>query len=483
MDDWPEVYRAYVTGFDKHVFPTRVEIEGNVMTCRRPHSDSGKLHVAFPVEGYGRPVLSTSSLPERDAPYLLPLELARGKIGELRDQSAVWELARMSIPDEFREVGASGLQAVLSGDDAARPIRSVRIEIWLAQSLQEACMQPTSCCKRTPVNGWSFRNMLRPLRRRRWAVHSLSCPDDPAKRQLFRSTFQAMAVPISWKQIEPEEGKYQLGTALDELIEYASNERMIIRGGPLVDFSSGGLPDWLAPWEHDVLNMQSFICDFVETAISRYQGRIRLWEVSAYGNSGGALRSVKRIVCNWSRRTLEAAKRNDDDAQLFIRVDQPWGDYQARGQHRLSPFQFVDAIVRSNLGLAGVNLEINVGYRPQGCCSRDMLGFSRLIDHWSMLGIQLHVTLAFPSSDQPDDAADSDLEVAGSVWREPCSEEAQAKWIATYLPLLIAKPAVTGVYWSHWSDGQRHRLPHAGLLRADGTPKPALEILRQLRNG
>lgn len=479
LDNWPEVYRAYVTGFDKHVFPTRVEMDGNVMTCRRPHSDSGKLHVAFPVEGFGRPVLSTSSLPERDAPYLLPLELARGKIGELREQSAAWELAKMAIPDEFHTAERRAFKlfsqaTTLRGD----PQRASEIA---CEALREACTA-------TDI-------LLQAYTRQRLVVSqhapsappaSLGCslaqlPPDDETRKLFRSTFQAMAVPIAWKQIEPEEGHYNWAP-LDQLIEYASSERMIIRGGPLIDLSAGGLPDWLAPWEHDVLNMQSFICDFVETAISRYQGRIRLWEVSAYGNSGGALALSEENRLGLVARTLESAKKNDDDAQLFIRVDQPWGDYQARGQHRLSPFQFVDAIVRSNLGLAGVNLEINVGYRPQGCCSRDLLGFSRLIDHWSMLGIQLHVTLAFPSSDQPDETADSDLEVAGSVWREPCSEDAQAKWIATYLPLLIAKPSVTGVYWTHFSDGQRHRLPHAGLLRSDGTPKPGLEILRQLRN-
>lgn len=480
LADWPEVYRAYVTGFDRHVFPTRVEVEGNVITCRRPHSDSGKLHVAFPVEGHGRPVLSTSSLPEKEEPYLLPLELARGTISELRDQSATWELARMTIPQEFREAERRAFKLFSQATAAQQdPQRSSELS---HAALREACV-----ASEILLMAYTRQRMVVSQHAPSSPPASLGCmlaqlPPDEATRELFRTSFQAIAVPIEWRQIEPQEGVYHW-ERLDELVEFASQERMIIRGGPLINLAAGGLPAWLAPWERDVLNMQSFICDFVETAISRYQGHIRLWEISAYGNSGGALALSEENRLGLVARTLEAAKKNDDDAQLFIRVDQPWGDYQARGQHRLSPFQFVDAIVRSNLGLAGVNLEINVGYRPQGCSSRDMLGFSRLIDHWSMLGIQLHVTLAFPSSDQPDSQAEGDLEVASSIWREPCSHVAQANWIERFVPLLMAKPAVTGVYWAHFSDAQPHRLPHAGLMNADGSGKPGLQVLRKLRHG
>lgn len=480
LADWPELYRAYITGFDRHVFPTRVEVDGDVMICRRPNSDSGKLHVAFPVAGYGRPMLATSSLPEREEPYLLPLELARGKIGELRDQSTAWELAKMSIPEEYRAAERRAFR-LFSRASAAKANVS-EAGALAEQALQEAC-QATD-------------HLLQAYTRQRMAVSqhvpssplaSLGCalaelPPDESARALFRSTFQAIAVPLEWTRIEPQEGCYDW-SAMDELIKYASNERMIIRCGPLINLAAGGLPEWLAQWEHDVLNMQSFVRDFVETAISRYQGLVRLWEVSAYGNSGGALALSEEHRLGLVARTLESAKKNDDDAQLFIRIDQPWGDYQARGQHRLSPFQFVDAVVRSNLGLAGVNLEVNIGYWPQGCSSRDLLAFSRLIDHWSMLGIQLHVTLAFPSSGSFDPTAEVELDVADSVWRGECSEAAQAEWITTYLPLLMAKPAVTGVYWSHFSDAQPHRLPNAGLVRPDGDPKLALRAIQQLRNG
>jgi len=476
LNDWPEIHRAYVSGFDRHVFPTQVELSGNVLTCQRLHSDSGKLHVSFPVEGYGRPVLTTSSLRERESPYLLPLELARGKIAELREQSSQWELIHMAIPDSFRAAERRAFR-LFSQASAAQADEQQACHL-ARQSLVAACEASDIL-----MNAYTEQRLAVSFRAREHPPSSLGCELpwsllDERTQEWFCSTFQAAALPIEWKRIEPVEGRYEW-EIIDQMLECCVEHRQLPRGGPLIDLGAGGLPSWLAPWEHDIINMQSFVCDWVETAVSRYMGRIRLWEVSAYGNSGGALAINEENRLGLVARTLETAARTDDDAQLFIRIDQPWGDYQARGQHRLSPFQFADAVVRSNLGLAGVNLEINVGYQPHGCLSRDMLSFSRLIDYWSLLGIQLHVTLAFPSSATADPAAHDDVEVATPVWTQPCSEEAQAEWIDTFVPLLMAKPAVTGVYWTHFSDAMPHHFPHAGLIRADGTPKPAFEAMQR----
>ena len=77
--DWPEVYRGYLTGSDGRGFPTRIEVDEEYVGCRRTTSESCKFHVAYPVPDFGRPFVSTASLPEREQPYLLVVELARGK--------------------------------------------------------------------------------------------------------------------------------------------------------------------------------------------------------------------------------------------------------------------------------------------------------------------------------------------------------------------------------------------------------------------
>lgn len=476
-DDWPEAASAYVTGLDGRVFPSRIEVVGNVLTCTRAVSDSGKLHVAWPVAGYGRMVLSTASLPDNEQPYLLTLELARGKIGELREQSFHWQFAGMAIPEEFALASRRAFQLFSrasthrSGPEEASSLAQ--------QALESACIAAES--------------LGRAYTRQRLASRALSTSHPPALlgctldetvcREPFTSqffqTFSAAAVPIEWKRVEPLEGQYHWDD-LEPMVDCCQQHRTVMRGGPLIDLSADGLPAWLAPWTSDFLNLQSFVCDFIETTVRRFAGRIRMWEVAARGNTGGVpgLNEEQRLAL--TARCLESAQRNDTDAQLFIRVDRPWGDYQSGGQHRLTPFQFVDALVRSSLGLSGVNLEIAVGYEQGASPSRDLLSYSRLIDLWSLLGIQLHVTLAFPSASGPDPNATLKTPVAKQDPPATWSEAGQAAWVEKFVSLLISKPHVTGVFWTHFHDGVPHRFPHGGGVRADGAPKPALETIRGL---
>lgn len=479
LADWPEVHRAHISGLDGRIYPTRVEVSGNLVTCRRPHSDSGKLHVPWPISGHGRPVLSTTSLREREEPYLLALELARGKLSELRDQCATWQQLRMATPEEYSQLQQSAFQTfsravAVQGDPAAASrlaAESIVAACRAAEALVEAYIEQRLAMRRHAVGH---------------APTLLGCTFDAAVPEqsaeaMFGEVFNAAAVPIEWRLIEPNEGEYQWDT-LDRLVACGGEQRMLLRGGPLIDLGPQGLPEWLSPWQNDFLNLQSFVCDFIETAVSRYTGRVRIWEVSAHANTGVALGMGEENRLALAARTLEAATRTDSDSQFFIRVDQPWSEYQARGQHRLSAFQFVDALIRSNIGLQGVNLEIAFGYRPRGSLMRDLLGISRLIDIWSQLGVQLHVTLAIPSGDQPDPLADPDLEVDRPAWDTAWDDSTQAQRALEIVRLLMAKPAVTGVFWSHFQDAAPHRYPQAGLLRPDGTPKPVLDVFRKFQH-
>ncbi|RPI86678.1 MAG: glycoside hydrolase, partial [Planctomycetaceae bacterium] len=301
------------------------------------------------------------------------------------------------------------------------------------------------------------------------------------QQQQFLQVFSGAAVPLQWRFIEGQEGNYNWETS-DLQIEWALANNLLIRGGPLLDFSVGGLPAWLAQWEHDFWNLQSFVCDFVETVVSRYHGRVRIWEVAARGNSGGELAMAEENRLTLVAKVLEVARRVDEDGQFLIRIDQPWGDYQARGQHKLSPLHFADALVRAGIALSAINLEIGVGYTPSGSPSRDLLDFSRMIDFWSVLGIPLQVTLAFPSATAPDPSVTTDLDVDPGSWRLPVSEPAQAAWLEEHISLLLAKAGVVAVFWNHLADCQPHRFPHAGLLRPDGSRKPAIDSLQKLKH-
>lgn len=475
MARWPEVHRAFISGFDGRIYPTRIELDGNVVTCRRPHSDSGKFHVPWPVPGRGRPVLSTTSLREREEPYLLPLELARGTLAVLREQTAAWEMLNMQIPAdcrrETREAFVLLSRAAASEADpqtiCRHAMESIAKAALASELLVDAYISQRLELHRHPA--------VRP-------PMLLGCQLDPAipgsaAEPVFLSLFHAAVAPIEWRWIERMEGRCDWDEA-DRLVAWCGEHRMIVRGGPLIDLGARGMPEWLAPWQSDFVNMQSFVCDFIETAVSRYTGRIRIWETSAHANTGVALGLSEENRLALAARALEAARRTDSDSQFFIRIDQPWSEYQARGQHRLSAFQFVDALVRSNIGLQGVNLEIAMGYRPRGSLLRDRISLSRLIDYWSQLGVQLHVTLAMPSAETADPRAHPDLEVDELVEGDGWTAAVQARQVHEFVRLLLSKSAVTGIFWSHCHDALPHRFPHAGLIGADGRTKPVADAFR-----
>lgn len=474
----PELERAYLEGIDSRVFPTRLVIHDNVLACHRDGSESARLNVAYPVHDHGRPVLCTASLREREEPYLLSLELTRGRLGQLRDHLSAWELTGMVVPDDvrtaMREAQTAFRRAACAQDIpetiSATADAALRLSMVASERMTEAFIRQ------------------RLTARRRRSAHLpvlLSCPlglvrpGGPMEKP-FTTTFTATAAAVEWRHIEDTQGEYEW-TLLDEQVEFAERNRLVVTAGPLLDFAPGQLPPWLRDWSHDYYNLQCFVSDFVETAISRYAGRIRLWEVAARANTGGGLGLTEEHRLALTARAIEVARQTDDELQLALRVDQPWGDYQALGQHRLSPLQFVDALLRSGVGLSSITLELAVGYRPGGSDYRDRFEVMRLIDMWSSFGLPLTVSLAFPSQGRRDPRADGHLAVADAQWKTAWGEPAQAEWLSDFVPALMSKSAVVGIEWAHFSDGVEHYFPHAGLIAPDGATKPALERLIRLR--
>jgi len=480
LDAQADLPRAYISGFDGRVFASRFEVDGDNVDFRRVTADSGKLQVPYPVEGFGKPIVSTASLREHEDPYILSLELARGKICQVRNQLATWEGLGMQIPDEFRTAHKEShhlfAQATAAKPDVAEVTRLADQAIAKAF---EAIDQLANAYVRQRLSVRFKRSPQLPVS----FGCSINCVDAPYKqRESFLETFNAAAIPIEWKQIEPLEGEYNWDSC-DELVAWCMENRLLMRGGPLLDLSPNGLPDWLNQWGHDYFNLQSFLCDFVETAISRYAGKVRLWEVSSRVNTGGSFNLTEEERLTLVARTLEVARQSDEEGQLMIRIEDPWGSYLSAGQHRLSPIQFVDALLRCGVGLSGVNLEISVGYGVKGSAPRDLLDLSRLIDQWSMLEIPLNVTLAFPSCSDADQNASDEVPVAPNSWRSPWSTQAQSDWIDSVFPLLMAKQSVVGIYWSHLTDASRHVFPNAGLIDASGTPKSSFQSILDQRTG
>ncbi len=140
------------------------------------------------------------------------------------------------------------------------------------------------------------------------------------------------------------------------------------------------------------------MCDYVETTVKRYAGQIRAWQLCTASNSAGILGLGEDEFLWLTARLVEAARQVDPSLQLSVGIAQPWGEYMAVEDRTHSPFIFADTLVRSGLNLAALDLELSMGLSPRGSYCRDLLEISRLLDLYTLLGVPLRVTLAYPSA-------------------------------------------------------------------------------------
>lgn len=470
--------RAYIAGHDRVPWPSRCIWTGEMLVIERPVDDSGTFHIPWMVEGYGELVLGSATLRERERPYQLEVELARGKLNQVRNQIAEWQAIGLSVSDRLRERVREATQ--LFGRAATHQHVPDQAADYAQQSLVCSLDAANLLTSAYSDQALAARHRQDPQLNTLLGTNlSQNLLDEFTARQILM-TFNTGIIPLTWRHIEAQERQYDWDIA-DAQIEWCQQNRLVMCGGPLLHLDRSSLPDWLYLWENDFPTLMSLVTDYVETVVSRYQGKIQLWECAAGTNVGHLMSLTEEQRLRLTVRAIETTRTIDPDAQCIIRVDQPWAEYMTRGEWDLSPIHFADALARADLGLSGVNLEVNLGYLPGGTPLRDSLEFSRLLDLWSYLGLPLYISLTFPSADTEDENATRDAKPIPEGIDGGWTPATQRAWIERILPLMLAKRSVYGIYWSQLSDTETHLFPHGGIFNSEGRPKPALATLAAIR--
>src|SRR5262249_41807992 len=97
----PELRKAFVTGQDRTPGRVAGQVQPGSLGLQRAGPESGRGPVPWPVPGLGRPFLATATLAERAHVYDLGVELARGRLNDIRNQAGDWELMGLEITPEF----------------------------------------------------------------------------------------------------------------------------------------------------------------------------------------------------------------------------------------------------------------------------------------------------------------------------------------------------------------------------------------------
>jgi hypothetical protein len=455
---------------------SRVE-NGRLIVTRGPN-ESGYLLLPWPVGGTGPVVTTTATLRERPEPYSLLVELARGKLNQVRIQTAEWQdIGLQTSPDYDQEL-----------DDTTRLFGTAVLnqpsqesESAASRALDRA-YQLADQLVRTYIEQMFATRHLEEGKLGTWfAARSTAAPEGTAASEYTRA-FNAARIGFRWRDIEPAESEYNWGP-VDQAIAAARASGLPITFGPVIDITAGMLPDWAAGWRGDLPTLAAFMCDYLETLIGRYREQVSRWVVCAGFNHADGLGLSDDDRLRLAARLFEAALQLAPEIDLVLSIAQPWGDYLVHEEQTISPLAFGDDLIRTGLRISGVELEIRHGTTPRGSLPRDLLDAARLMDLFGRaLGIPLEVILSHPGSGKPDPATREHEESAHSViWRGGPTPEGQAEWGASFAALALCQPHIRSVTWDHWSDSDHHITPFGGLVDTLGRATPLLYRFQALR--
>ncbi len=483
-----ELERACIAGGpDNMPTPTDVAVSAAQMRTSRGVDESGWLVAPWDVDGIGRVMGTTATLMERTRPYALLVELARGKVNQMRSQAADWKMGGLQITPALQQAINSATVAfgkAVTGASGGKPTaaESQQAEQALALGYQGA----QSIVEAYIAQVFNIRHQRTPR-----LESTLGCRVQPGPNGVpdvlssgavdYAKAFNNITIAFPWCDIEAEESTYSW-KGYDELVQWASDKGLTISGGPLIDFSSVQLPAWLWLWENDVPAMASFMCKAVEATVRRYRQQIRRWQVCAGSNSAHVLGLGEEELLGLTYRLAEAARQADPSIELVIGVSQPWGEYMATQDYNHSPFIFADTLIRSGLNnLAALDVELLMGVSARGSYCRDVLEVSRILDLYALLGVPLRVTLGYPAASSADAKGDPEMQADAGRWRGGFNPVSQGEWAAAFGALTLCKPYVQGIQWCHLHDAQPHQVPHGGLIDARGQVRPAFDRLLRLR--
>lgn len=480
-----DLTRLYLTSLEGQPIRSRFRYnaEAGILFCDRRSQGLAALNLPWRLRSGSVLMLRTALLPDRDEPYLLPLELARGQLSELWRKKDEWgyiygEPTR-GFGEAFTEIKLLIAQAMTVKDSPAAAAGLAEDALSRAVELGEALAAADAHF------GLIRRRKGGSLGRVDFGCHWELAEPDGRLQERLGETFNHVTLPFTWRRIEPREQEVDWSWH-DGWIQWLEAKGIGVKGGELVRFSEPYLPDWVWIWENDFESIRDYVFDHVERCVQRYRGRVEQWDAvtglhveNCMGFSLDRLLEVTRAACH-------AVKRTDPSARVILELVYPWGEYFATNQRSIWPLHYAEMCMNAGVAFDAVGVQFFFGTAGEGYHCRDMLAVSDMLDRLGSLGMPVHVTaVGVPSACYPDPHArvKSDHQPgAGGVWKRNWDEVVQSDWAGAFYHTAISKPFVAGVSWRDFTDHQAHHFPHGGLLRKNRHPKIAFQRLVNVRS-
>ena len=463
-DEQHRLRRCYMVGMEGIAWERELRISEKMLVVGRSTHESGKLFVPWLRADGVEVILATSNLREQEAAYHLEVELARGTLNRLRnylsDREQLFELSA-AYQTLLNQSQQCFLNAVLSTNDPETSQRHAADSIETALKLIELVLLEDAG---HAVEARYQAGGVKPL----IGIEMPVVPQSEQSQQQIDETFNTVTIPFNWRTLSPDTDKFNFNE-IDGPLNWALHHDKKIIAGPLVRLTDDSIPEWMYLWESDFTAFQNYLMSYVSEVIRRYKDRVHVWHCAAGLNSTTGLRFSEEQVVRIAVDVVEAIRRIDANTPIVMSFDMPWGGYAADRRTDLSPLQFAEALVRGDIGLNGIGLELNFGDGHNECGLYDSLAINALMNRWSQLQLPLVLSVATKSSHLPAEELSGSADSAGAGLG--------SKEVANLLLVLASQGATQAILWNQLNDTSERR---AGLYTVDGHPKSMINDIQRL---
>ncbi len=457
-----DVRGAYLVGTDGiAIRKANIKFANECVECSSGKPDTASLVLFWPVEGYGRVLLPTTTLPERDRPYCLNIELARGKFMQILNKCEDWAFyEKNGMGQLYEEARSLFIKAI--GDIGNVPQASVLADEALSKAMtfaeQLATQRAQQVVKMRVKNKGFSKNIFSVRAENSW-VENEEC----LKKAMELATH--VSIPISWAKIEKHKGKYDF-SKVDQCVSTLARKRLILSGGPLLRFHQTDIPQWLIAGKANFETVRESAYRFITEIATRYANRIRTWTVISGLNNLNHFGFDFEQVLELTRAATMAVKNVDGRIKKVIEIENPWGEYYSQKEGTKPPLDYNDMIVQGGINFDAFGLRMDFA-SINGALARDMMQISALLDYIAPVAKPFWIS----------DVAVPTIGTEGQEW----TPAKQAIWLERFCVIALSKPHIESVIYSKMADKNEPGELKTGLLSNDLQPKESFARLTRIR--
>ena len=468
---------AYLFGGDGiGVRRAQITFQDGYILCKKANLETAGLALLWPIEGFGKVLLPTTCLPDRERPYNLNVEIARAKLMQIVNKCEEWSFfnnikGMSELSEEAHDFFIKAIQNITDPPTASKLAdESLNRSVLLSEKLaiKQAEVHFNSRIKNHALGRGCFSCRIDPTE-----------IDNPMYIEKLLGLFGSAAIPINWAQIELEKGHYDF-SKVDACVEALLKKKLPLSAGPLLYFSEEYLPKWLLNGDNSFEKIRETAYQFVTEVVGRYHNIIRAWSTISGLNAFNHFGFRFEQILEMTRAANMAVKQASDRALKIIEIANPWGEYYATAHNSIPPLVYMDMVVQSGVNFDAFGLQMRFGKNQDGMHTRDMMQISAILDTFSPIAKPIYITnVEVPSQ---NGNGENDGELAG-IWHDKWNQKLQAKWIEQFFQVAMSKPFVTAVTYSNLMDTQDSVIVNSGLLTDQFEPKESYNVLKRLSNG